>query len=117
MNMFYIPITPPTTVDMSEDRSTYEVIVSGGRGSDVVYREARGELRFWWEYVHDGVLVQVPGEHEWDQFCAAQGAPWAAGQRGQVLARVLKRLEDGKARGMDPEPQPDGILFRMRPRA
>ena len=64
-----------------DDRSTYEVVVAGGRGGNIVYCETRGELKFWWEYVHDGVLVQVPSEAEWDQFCATQRASWAAGHR------------------------------------
>ena len=101
---------------MPDDANTYKVVVSGGRGGHIIYRETRGELQFWWEYVSSGVFVQIPDEAEWNQACTAQGAPWAAGRRDQVLKRVLEKLGGGEARSMDPESQADGILFRLRPR-
>jgi hypothetical protein len=77
-------VTKPPTVAVSEE----------GRSGHVRYREADGELSFYWEFGGGDVVavVTVGTAEEW-----AQRYPWAAARRAEILRVVAAELVRQKA--------------------
>lgn len=68
-------------------RRDWEVLVGeDGRSGTVTYREAAGELRFYWEFGGGDAVasIAVGTAAEWDK-----QYPWAAPRRDEILQRVM----------------------------
>lgn len=68
-------------------RRDWEVLVAeDGRSGSVTYREAAGELRFYWEFGGGDAVasIAVGTAAEWEK-----KYPWAAPRRDEILQRVM----------------------------
>jgi hypothetical protein len=61
-----------------------------GRAGWMIYR-AESELKFPWEVGGDkGLIVEIPSQDEWKDFCIKSNAEWALNERDKIITRLAK---------------------------
>ena len=69
-------------------------------------------LRFWREFLVDGVALSVPSPVEWDTVCLRAHAGSAMGRRAEILGRVVGELRR-KTPGMTVEDRQNWIHLKL----
>ncbi len=78
----------------------YELeITGGGRAGEVSYKEKEqaGALGFWWEFSMDGVIISIPSDAKWNDYCERENVEWAKNRKPEIVERIAAETRRQKA--------------------